>query len=335
MREFFGKKTRDTDLPMVREMYGHLAEFCAREGKRVRPLLLIASCVGYGGGRNRDDIVRVASVLEMLHSFLLIQDDVIDRSDLRRGGKTLHMICKDLYGKDSHNPGIGNDIALILGDVLMANLHEIVGAAAIPPRSKDRFMSLIGRMLEITAWGQILDVLNSNSKRIRSPRETAEQIAMMKTAHYTVYYPMLMGHALAGRDSVKEVERIRGFSFPLGMAFQIRDDILGVFGSEKNTGKPSDSDILEGKMTLLVNGAIENLDGKDRRKFLSLFTKKRKDRGDVKAIRTMIIRSGSLETVKEMHSGLVEQSRQRLSDLSITEEYRAVLAGLVDIMARM
>ncbi len=333
MDGFFKGKIRDTEIPDVRDMYALLSEYCMRDGKRVRPLVLLASCFGYGSVWNRDDIVRMASVLEMMHSFLLIQDDIIDRSDLRRGGKSLHLVCGDRYGKRSHNKEIGSAIALILGDVLFANAIEIMAGTGVSPRLKDRFMKIVASTLEVTAWGQTLDILHSGSRKIVSPRETASRIAMMKTAYYTICYPMLMGYALTGKDSPKEKERIKAFALPLGQAFQIRDDILGVFGKEDDTGKSTDTDIIEGKITLLVSGAIESLRGKDLDLFVSLFTKKEKKKRDIAVIRKLIKRCGSLDYAKERHWEFVEQSRWRLADLALSAEYHDVLHGLVDQVA--
>ncbi|MBP7737322.1 MAG: polyprenyl synthetase family protein [Spirochaetes bacterium] len=333
MKEYFKLKISGAEMPDIREMYGLLSEYCMRDGKRVRPLVLLASCFGYGSVWNRDDLVRMASVLEMMHSFLLIQDDIIDRSALRRGGKSLHLVCDDSYGKRSHDEAIGSHIALILGDVLFANALEIVGSTGISPRLKDRFMKNLSATLEVTAWGQTLDILHSAARTYTSNRETATQIAMMKTAYYTVYYPMLMGYALTGRDSPREKERIRAFALPLGQAFQIRDDILGVFGKENDTGKPADTDIVEGKITILISNAAESLRGKDHDLFISLFTKKRKQKRDVAIIRKMIERSGSLDSARERLWEFVEQSRWRLADLSVSAEYHEVLHGLVDMIA--
>jgi geranylgeranyl diphosphate synthase type I len=335
MRDFFNKKILDARLPVIREMYALLAEYCMREGKRVRPLVMLLACFGYGEEKNADDIVPIAAVLEMMHSFLLIQDDIIDRSDLRRGGQSLHLLCGRRYGGGSHNREIGSDIALILADVLFAGALKIIYESNVPHLAKNRFMSIFSDTYEITAWGQILDILNSRARRIVSPGETALQIATMKTAYYTVYYPMLMGYALAGKNSGRERTLIRDFSLPLGLAFQIRDDILGVFGKEKATGKPSDSDIIEGKITLLVDGVLERLDRRERGLFISLFTKSKKEKRDIEKIRSIIEESGSLAAAKLRHRELVDASRRRLSRLSITGPYRMALGGLVDLIAEI
>jgi geranylgeranyl diphosphate synthase type I len=335
MRGFFKEKILDAKLPIIREMYALMSEYCLREGKRVRPLVMLLACFGYGKEKNADDVMPIAAVLEMMHSFLLIQDDIIDRSDLRRGGPSLHLLCGRRYGGGSHNRNIGSDVALILADVLFAGALKMVGESNVPYRARERFMKIFSDTYEITAWGQILDILNSRSKKIASPGETALQIATMKTAYYTVYYPMLMGYALAGKNSGRERRLIGDFSLPLGLAFQIRDDILGVFGKEKATGKPSDSDIHEGKVTLLVDGVLERLDRRERGRFISLFTKSKKGKREIEKIRSIIEESGSLAAAKLRHRELVDISRRRLSRLSIGDQYRSVLGGLVELIAEI
>lgn len=335
MHGFLEAKKNDARLPMIGDMYGLLEEYCCREGKRVRPLIMLISCFGYQRGKKREDAVKIASVIEMMHSFLLIQDDIIDRSDLRRGGQSLHVACAHRYGGNSHNRNIGSDIALILADILFAAAVEIIAGSNVPPRVKDRFLGIFSSTYEVTAWGQVLDILNSRSKKIENPADTAITVATMKTAYYTVYYPMLMGYSLAGRNADLEKELIRDFSLPLGLAFQMRDDILGVFGSKNNMGKPSNSDIMEAKITILVNSTIEKLERKDRKKFLDLFTKNKKTHKDVETIRQMIISSGSREVILERHWELVEQSRHLLSRLNLSEEYRETMTGLVELVAKI
>ncbi len=335
IRGFFDGKITRAEFPFIGEMYGLLREYCGRDGKRVRPLVMIASCVGYGGNIPAGRLARIASVLELMHSFLLVQDDIIDRSDLRRGGKSLHRVCRDRYAKASHNDLIGNDIALILGDVLIANAMEILGDAGIESRRAGAFLKEFARSLEITAWGQILDIMNSGSKKPKSPRETALRIGLMKTAHYTVHYPMLLGCILAGADTRGERKRIRDFALPLGVAFQVRDDILGVFGMEEHTGKPSDSDIREGKMTLLVSGAIELLRGRERERFITIFSGTTKSARDIEEIRGMIAGSGSLAMAKRMHGERIRSSSRALERLSITGPMRRVLEGLVAVVSKL
>ncbi|OHD71349.1 MAG: hypothetical protein A2W19_10105 [Spirochaetes bacterium RBG_16_49_21] len=332
MDEFFSRKISGAGLPVLREMYGLVHEYCSRDGKRLRPLILLMSYFGYGGA-STDDIIRIASALEMMHSFFLIQDDIIDRSALRRGGKSLHLICGEKYGSLSHNKNIGIDVSLILADVLMAASLAVVAESGISHRLKNRFMKIFADTYEKTAWGQILDILHSHPRRMDRPEETVRQIALMKTAYYTAVYPMLMGYELAGKDSSTEKKLIEKFCVPLGLAFQNRDDFLGMFGEESDTGKPSDSDIREGKATFLVNSALRTLAGRERRRFMRLLSKKRKGRGDVNKIREMIRESGSLDEVALLHRKLVDESSGILPGLALADEFKAIAKGLIELVS--
>ena len=334
MAEYFNGRVRGASMPLVRRMFGDLKEYCSRDGKRVRPLIMILSYFGYGGARGRD-VERIAVALELLHACLLIQDDIIDRSPLRRGGASMHLLCGKKYRGNTRNPNVGGDIALILSDVLFANALEIISGSDFPLKTRNSFLRIFSDALEITAWGQILDIMNSHPKKVESPRETAQQIATMKTAYYTIYYPLLMGYALAGRDSEKEKELIRDFALPLGLAFQLRDDILGVFGTDTAIGKSADSDILEGKITLLVDCTIKNLKKADRARFISLFTRSGKDRAVIEKIREMIRRSGSLDEVRERHRELIEESRRALAGLGMKKEYRSIMLGMMSIISKV
>ncbi len=332
INQFFDEKIRDAKLPMVREMYELLSEYCSRDGKRVRPLLLLMSYLGYGGG-GRDTVISISAALELMHSFLLIQDDIIDRSPLRRGGKSLHKICGEKYKGMTFNENIGSDIALVLADILLANALEIIAESKVALREKNKFLKVFSETYGITALGQIFDILHSSPRIIEEPLETPLEIASMKTAYYTIYHPMLMGYLLAGKDSSHEKNLIEKFSIPLGLAFQLRDDIKGMFGSEKDIGKPSDSDIKEGKFTVIIESALNGLKGKNRDRFIKIFTKRKKSGKDAEAIRNMIRTSGSIDEVMRIYRGFIDESLDRLPELGLIEDYRTILKGLIDAVA--
>lgn len=332
MNRFFKEKIRAAGRAQIRGMYEMLQEYCSREGKRIRPLVLLASYSGYGGVPGVA-VIRMASVLELMHAFLLIQDDIIDRSSLRRGGKSLHVVCGEKFGSMTYNENIGSDISLVLADVLFANSLEIISGSEVSPRVKNKFLRVFSDTYEITAWGQVLDILHSHPQRIDHTGTAALDIARMKTAYYTIYYPMLMGYVLAGGDSAGEKKLIEKFSLPMGLAFQINDDIQGVFGKEKATGKPADSDILEGKRTLLVDGTIRVLSGTERARLIALFTKKKKGAADIEGIRKLILDSGSLDEARLMHRKLLDEACGVLQNLALTKKSMAILMGLIERIA--
>lgn len=337
---FFKGKIRSAQFPFIADCYRDLSAYCLRPGKRLRPLVLIAAYLGYGGDPKRiGEITPIAASLELMHSFLLVQDDVIDRSDVRRGGKALHVVMGERYRGAVNNEHVGNDVALILGDVLFANTIEIISSARIDGDVRTEFMKLFANTYELTAWGQILDIMHSLPADIAPGNGVSTSIGLLKTAYYTVLNPMCMGHVLSGRvrGVAGLVERvpIMQFALPLGMAFQLRDDILGVYGKKKDTGKPSDSDIAEGKLTLFVELAVSSLSDAERKRFISRFSAPRKTAKDIAAIRDVFDRTGVREIATDRLGVLIRQAREALPGCRLREAERKVFDSLVDEVARV
>ncbi len=330
----FTEKIENAEYPFIADFYRDLLEYLNRDGKRVRPLVMLASYLGYRRFfRNTGAAIGAASALEIMHSMLLIQDDMIDRAPLRRGKRSFHLLMQDRYSSYTRNTSIGNDISLILADVLFSDAVEIISGLSFRGGIKDRFLGAFSRTYQVTAWGQLLDSLHSLSERLDDPGDVAMRISTMKTAYYTIYYPLLMGYALSGKDDPGEKDRIRGFSLPLGIAFQLRDDLQGVFSTDRIIGKSADSDIREGKLTLLVQYAIEAMAAPVKGRFLSLFLKEEKSDTEVGEIRAMLRDSGAGERAAGLRRELVSEASSMLGRLSVSGESRGVLAGLVDLVA--
>ncbi|MDY6969526.1 MAG: polyprenyl synthetase family protein [Spirochaetota bacterium] len=336
IKDFFKNKKDNAEYPFIKDFYCDLEEFCLRKGKRLRPLVLLIAYQSYYRGEGiTPDIIKLASILEIMHSMLLVQDDIIDKSKLRRGKKTLHIILFERYRDNTRNKNIGKDVALVLSDVLFANAIEIIADIKTDPRVKNEFLYYFAKTYELTAWGQILDSINSLPVEIDTESDAPMQISALKTAHYTILGPMLMGFILSGREDENEKKKISDFSLPLGLAFQVRDDILGVFGSEKKTGKTSDSDIIEGKLTLLIQNSLKNKRKREREKFLSIFSKGRKTKGEIDEIRNLIVKNGSLKKSKDMLFDLIEESREKLLKLNIGEKEKKIISGLIDLISNV
>ncbi|HPS59589.1 MAG TPA: polyprenyl synthetase family protein [Spirochaetota bacterium] len=327
----FEQKIAASDAMFMEEMYAAISEFCLRDGKRIRPLLLINSFNGYKRGfGGRAGIINLATAVELMHSFLLVQDDIIDRSELRRGKKSLHILMNDMYGNLSLNPAIGTDIASVLADVIFSCAVELISGADVRAAYKNRFLRVFSKTYEMTAWGQILDSLCTMPSSIDPQSDAPMRISLMKTAYYTMVYPMIMGYVLSGGRNEREKKRIENFGIPLGVAFQVRDDLLGVFGVEGDTGKPNDSDIKEGKFTLLVQNAVTNLSGNERSKFTECFLKAEKSHQDVEYIRQMIIDSGAMNDTISRHKELIDEAKLKLEELALTGRSRDVLCGVIE-----
>ena len=331
INDFFDEKISGADLDFMKEILGCIKEYCLRDGKRIRPLLLLNSYYGYKLVlKNKREIIKLGAVIEMMHSLLLIQDDIIDRSEMRRGGKALHVELGDRYSSLTNNKLIGQDIASVTADILFSLSIEIISGLNIRHDIKDRFLEIFSKTYEKTAWGQILDSLNTMPRNIDPANDMPMQISIMKTAYYTIVYPLTMGYILSGGKNKREIANIESFGIPLGIAFQMRDDILGVFGIEKDTGKPNDSDILEGKLTLLVQNTILRLTGKEREKFIKLFRGSEKSKDDVGFIRDKIKNSGALDDTLQYHAKLIRDSYSLLDNLAMKQYNKDVMSGVIE-----
>lgn len=331
---FFAVKTETAEYKFIEKFYQILSEYCGREGKRIRPLLVLLSYSGYKRGRkNLEEIIKIAAAMEIMHSFLLIQDDIIDNAELRRGGETLHLICREKYMSKSLNPNIGNDIALVLADVLLSNAIEIISSADINLKIKNNFLKQFGMTYELTAWGQILDSINTMPAKPRANSADPTQIAMLKTAYYTIVKPLTIGYVLSGGLDKKIEDNIKEATLTLGLAFQIRDDILGITGNKEDTGKPDDSDIIEGKYTLLIQNTIRNLDAGEKDEFIKKFSKNNKTKKDIAFIRESIVNTGAIETATNKILELTSLTRRKLPLMKIGKKERRVLLDLADIIS--
>ena len=331
IKEFFERKILNAESGFMKEILGYVAEYCLRDGKRIRPLLLMNSYYGYRKGlKKRTEVVKLGAVVELMHSLLLIQDDIIDKSELRRGEKALHILLGEKYSHLTSNPLIGQDIASVTADILFSCCIEIISSTDIRHDVKDRFLDVFSKTYEKTAWGQILDSLNSMPRIIDPESDTPMQISLMKTAYYTMVYPLIMGYVLSGEYSRSEMSNIEAFAVPLGIAFQVRDDMLGVFGIEKDTGKPNDSDIIESKLTLLVQNTILKLSDSHRVRFTNIFLGSDKSADDIEFVRCCIKESGALEETIQRHRELIDDSYILLDELVMKKSNKDIMRGVIE-----
>ena len=249
-REQYGARVADTETDVFLDML-------ARGGKRIRGSLVMA---GYEmcGGTNRAMIVQAARAIEMLHAYMLIIDDIQDRSDLRRSKPSAHKMIEEYHRKQ----GFKGDAAHAgISLALMAGLAGAHGAQAIlanidaEPQLRLNAISITNRTMAITAHGQTLDIIN---ELVETPDPTdIEKVLEWKTALYTVINPLHVGMVLAGAGC-DATNAITPYGHHAGKAFQITDDILGIYGDEKDLGKTPGDDIREGKGTLLVLYALQH-----------------------------------------------------------------------------
>ncbi|WP_449279913.1 polyprenyl synthetase family protein [Leucobacter sp. GX0328] len=325
--------------PLLQEALGFLtggkrfrAQFAALGYRAVSPLDL-AGDVGIEFGA----VLDAACALELFHAAALIHDDVIDRSDTRRGRAAVHRhfaaVHRDggLRGDSDH---FGLATAILLGDLLQSWADEQFERAcdATPDReAARRARGHFNRMRSEVAVGQYLDVLEEQQPVFAAhdvQLERSTRVLVYKSAKYSVEAPLLIGAALAGADDAQE-ETLADFGLPIGVSFQLRDDLLGVFGDEEVTGKPSGDDLVEGKRTVLVALARESLPNTQRRIFDDMLGSPL-DPEQVELLQRTIRESGAVEQVEEMISRNVARAIGALQQSPLRGDVSAQLAQLAE-----
>ena len=310
--------------PVAAGLADELARVIDAGGKRLRPVFCYWGFLA-GAGEDGEPIVRAAASLELLHTFAIIHDDVMDRSALRRGQAATHI--RMAADGDDH---AGISAAILAGDLAISLSDELFCEAGFP---SERFLAgfrWYNRMRTEVVAGQYLDLVASKGP---APAEaTVRRIARLKSGGYTVEKPLLIGAALAG--SAPEIEAaLSGFGATLGEAFQLRDDVLGAFGDPVETGKDADGDLREGKRTLLVSRALAACSRKERAFVEAHLGRPDLSAADADAMRQIMRTSGALDSTLATIEELRVSALGSLRAANISSEVSAALGELADLAA--
>ncbi|MFG1530581.1 MAG: polyprenyl synthetase family protein [Thermoplasmata archaeon] len=277
----------------LRTYLDHLDEFTLRGGKRFRALLVLA---GYHlvNGRTPRPALRAAEALEHFQSWMLIHDDIIDHSELRRGGPTLHRLLskRGLDGLEVADPDdLGRGLGITLGDLEEPFTVQALLASSGPAARRLRVLSEYVRMTRLTAYGQLMDIRNGARPIDRVSESDVLLVHRLKSAVYSVSSPLVIGALLAGgRDPL--LEELRAIGDDLGVAFQLRDDMLGTGFGPENPGK-SANDLIEGKRTLLVVRAWHRGSSDDRATLARVLGRPAATPAEIAAAKSVIESTGS------------------------------------------
>lgn len=304
-------------------------------GKRLRPALMHFGYLALGG-KNKKAIIKAAMSTEFLHACFLIQDDIIDRDDLRHGEKTMHHRYKEwaknnlnLDDAECHHYGISQ--AICLSDIALESALSALSEAAFSDKFKMEAINKLNSMVFGTAVGEMSDMLAEDISRVNEGRVI--NILEYKTARYTVEGPLHLGAIMAGADE-KILKSLSDFSIPLGIAFQIQDDILGVFGSSRETGKPVGADIREGKKTLLIVKALEKGSAEQKKELHFALRNHKASAAQIEKARKIIIDTGSLEYSRKLAEKLADDSRRALARSKLNKKSKEFFAGVAEFMIR-
>ena len=291
------------------------ARFAVLGYSAIRPLDLSGDPWGELG-----PVLDAACALELFHAAALIHDDLIDRSDTRRGRPAAHRVFSSLHasqGWRGHSDHFGLAGAILLGDLLQSWADELLQRACddLDDRSAAKSSRAhFNRMRSEVAVGQYLDVVEEQRPEFAAKDEQLERstrVLVYKSAKYSVEAPLLIGAALAGAADEQE-QVLSSFGLPVGVAFQLRDDLLGVFGDSELTGKPAGDDLREGKRTVLVTLARESLPPTQRRLFDEMLGDPGLDPEQIEMMQRTIRDSGAVRRVEDMITRNIDRAEAAL-----------------------
>ena len=313
----------DHDLPeMLQALNG-------TGGKRIRPSMAYWGWVAAGGrpgDQSEAAVVRAGAALELLHIFALIHDDVMDESDSRRGKPSVHTLAAQLHlhaGARGDARHFGESIAVLVGDLAHAEADHLVTELPRPMRQ-------IWRLLVVElVHGQSRDLTGSASGR--RDLDHARRVARMKSGRYTVQRPLELGAAAAGApDEVRSA--LLGYGEEVGEAFALRDDLLGVWGDPRSTGKPAGDDLISGKPTVILALADERLQGSARRLLRRVGTPELSP-ADVTLLQAALAEQGVVEAVEARISEHVRAAGAALASVELDADGVAGLTGMAHLVA--
>ncbi|MEE6260601.1 polyprenyl synthetase family protein [Plantactinospora sonchi] len=310
-----------------------LEAFVLGGGKRLRPAFAYWGYRG-AGGPDSDNIVSGLSALEFVQASALIHDDLMDRSDTRRGEPSIHRRFAARHqaaGWAGDPAGFGDSSAILLGDLCLVWSDELLHGSGLDPVVVARARPVFDEMRTEVTIGQYLDVLAQASRD--TSVERASKVARYKAAKYTVERPLLLGAALADAPAAVRAA-YSGYGLPLGEAFQLRDDVLGVFGDPGQTGKPAGDDLREGKRTYLIAAAFEATDQAGRDLLGSRLGDPDLDPSGVDALREVITGSGALDRTERRIAMLTDTALAALVGVELDPEAREVLVDLAVVATR-
>lgn len=304
-------------------LFESIKEFVLRDGKRIRPILLIVGYRGYAQRPSRH-YVRSALALELLHDFLLVHDDIVDKSPTRRGKPTMHVGLNRHLAKHNNLKFSGEDLSIIIGDVMYAiAIDAFLSIQEKPDRKERALRNFIGAAI-LTGGGEFIELLSGIKPLRQIQKSDIYNIYDYKTAHYTFACPLSTGAILAGARK-DEINKLYNYGMNLGRAFQIKDDILGVFGDEKQIGKSTLSDLQEAKKTILIWHAFHNGGPAIKQLIQKVFSKKRLTRNDLTMMQNALRQTGALDFARKEIHRLSSKAQDIIHSSHIKTRYKKFL----------
>lgn len=316
--------------------YKHLlatsARVSLRGGKRLRPMLAI---LGYqiSAGTDTEKIINASVSLEIFHNYLLIHDDIMDRDDFRHGGLNVSGVYTKRLSKlipENEAKHHAMSFAINAGDVLSGLCYESLIASGFEPSRILQAISLLSSTTFTVASGQQLDIIASFNNDLSLKRLIS--IAKLKTADYSIVMPLQFGAILAGTGSEK-LDAMEKYGNSVGIAFQLTDDVLGMFGEKKTTGKPDISDLREGKQTVLMHYGMKFASSEEKKILKGAFGNQNASLKDLKNVRTILENSGAKAKVILMAQEYVDSAKSHIPTITNNQEHIEILHEFAEYCA--
>lgn len=305
--------------PAVVEPFKELRDLCLRGGKRARPALLVA---GYRTASTKaplEPALDAGVALELLHAYFLVHDDWMDRDDVRRGGPSVHAALSRHF----RDRAIGEASAILAGDFAVALATQALANVEVPAERESGVFGCFAQMQADAVVGQLLD--------LHAKASDAEKVYELKTGSYTVRGPLRMGALMAGGNP-RMLTALDRFALPVGVAFQLRDDLLSAFGDPKQTGKPLGSDLKAGKNTPLVLTALKRARGRDHRILERVLGNERATVAEIRQAVDVLERSGARAAIEARIDELVQSALLALRAGRLSDEAIALLEGAARVL---
>lgn len=287
-------------------LYKIIKEFVSNGGKRLRPAIFYYSFSSYSS-QNSAKILKLSFIFELFHSFALIHDDIIDNSDLRRGKLTVHK----KYNRST---------AILAGDLTLMLADEIFSQEI----NKKKIIDLYNEFKQELLIGEYLDTVKIDD---------IDKIMELKTARYTFIKPAVIALHLA-KANEKEIKQWEEILRETGILFQIKDDFDGTFADEKSLGKPVDSDVKEGKNTLIVKKFLGKSNNEEKKRFYSLFGKQNLKKEDLIWYKKVLVEYKIYDEIKEQIISKSTEIEKKLnlyfSDKILTQLMKEILIKIKD-----
>jgi geranylgeranyl diphosphate synthase, type I len=319
--------------PALETVVDTIESFVLGGGKRLRPAFAYWGFRG-AGGEDSDEVTAAVAALEFVQASALIHDDVMDASDTRRGEPAVHRRFERMHAKqgwDGDARAFGAGAAILLGDLCLTWSDELLRRSGLAVPALMRARPVFDLMRTEVIAGQYLDV--HAQATADSSLQRASTVARYKSAKYTVERPLLLGAAMA--DASNEIKAAySAYGLPLGEAFQLRDDILGVFGDPSQTGKPAGDDLREGKRTYLVAAAFAAADPETSAQLRAGLGDPGLDPAGVARLREIIVGTGALARTEQRIAHLTEASLTAVGRVSLAGDASHMLTKLATAATR-